>query len=215
VGLNKVDKLTAEQVAELRDLVERHFPEKTILTLSAREGTGFLELLEVLDQQVRETWEPMDVDYDVYAEGEAELGWLNCQANLVNSLGSRFSVDHLICELAQTLREGLLHASAEPAHVKILAQLDGAAAVANLVGSEVDVELSLPSQAEATEIDLVINARVAGAPEMLEPLVRQVLVSVGQRHGLTHQVHGMQCFRPGRPVPTHRWPPATPRQLAE
>jgi G3E family GTPase len=205
IGLNKVDKLSDEQVAELRDLVERRFPEKTILALSALEGTGFPELMEALDREGRESFRPMDVDYDVYAEGEAELGWLNCQAHVTKLDGSSFLVDPLVCELAREVRAALARESAEPAHVKILAQLDGAAAVANLVGSEVEVELSLPSGAEGSEADLVVNARVAGAPEVLEPLVLQVLADVAARHELTHNVHGMQCFRPGRPVPTHRW----------
>jgi hypothetical protein len=35
-----------------------------------------------MEQRERTSFEPMEVDYDVYAEGEAELGWLNCQAHL-------------------------------------------------------------------------------------------------------------------------------------
>lgn len=206
VVLNKIDKLRAEQQLELRELIERRFPEKTVVPLSAKEGTGLLELIEMMEQRERTSFEPMEVDYDVYAEGEAELGWLNCQAHLQAPAGRRIAVDLLVCELVQELKQGLDQVSAEPAHVKVLAHVDGAAAVANLVGSDVEVELSLPSQAEASEVELVLNARVAGAPEILEPLVLRVLGDLVARHGLCHEVQGMQCFRPGRPVPTHRLP---------
>jgi G3E family GTPase len=205
IGLNKVDKLTEEEVEQLRGLVQWRFPQKNVLPLSGRDGTGFVELLELLEQGQRDPFRPLDIDYDIYAAGEAELGWLNCQARLTPRTDTRFEVDSLVSELARDVRAALARESAEPAHVKILAHVDGATAVANLVGSEVEVELSLPSGATAREVDLVVNARVAGAPELLEALVLRVLAGVADRYGLQCDVHGMQCFRPGRPVPTHRW----------
>ena len=44
----------------------------------------------------------MEVDYDLYADGEAELGWLNCQVHVVHPAGS-FKLDELAhCNSAQS-----------------------------------------------------------------------------------------------------------------
>jgi len=42
------------------------------------------------------------------------------------------------------------------------------------------------------------------SPEDLETHVRDAAAAVATRYGATADVHGMQRFRPGRPVPTHR-----------
>ena len=76
--------------------------------------------------------------------------------------------------------------------------------MANLVDSASDVDLSLASEVNAASADLTINARVAFAPEDLEQVVTTSVAAVAMQFGLTHSITGMQRFRPGRPVPTHR-----------
>src|SRR5262245_57533207 len=77
VVLNRIDELTPEAVTELADLVSRQFPGTPVLRLSAKTGQGFEALTELLDQQGTFGRKILDIDYDTYAEGEAELGWLN------------------------------------------------------------------------------------------------------------------------------------------
>jgi hypothetical protein len=146
----------------------------------------------------------MDVDYDTYAEGEAELGWLNCQAQL-RSLGhTSFSLDELLVQLVSGVRDALARLGGETAHVKVLAQADHQSGIANLVGSGADVELSLPSGAMTRDAVLTVNARVAIAPQQLADVVSGVIEIVARRSGLHWSITGMQRFRPGRPIPTHR-----------
>ena len=51
-----------------------------VMRMSAKCGIGFEALCEFLDQQGSFGQRIMDVDYDICAEGEAELGWLNLTA---------------------------------------------------------------------------------------------------------------------------------------
>lgn len=201
VAINKIDKLSEEQRAELIDLVRQRFPRKTIVAVSGRDGHGFESLIELLDKPGTHHQVMMDVDYDVYAQGEAELGWLNCSAHLE---GDSFWLDDVLLELLGRLRDELRNRDIEPAHLKIMGQSDGDSAVVNLVGSEADAELSLASQIETIEADLIVNARVAADPDQLEKIVIDTLGSLAVDLGLMHQVNNMQRFRPGRPEPTHR-----------
>jgi hypothetical protein len=102
------------------------------------------------------------------------------------------------------LRVQLTKHDAEPAHLKVLGQIGEETGIANLVDSESRVELSLASHAHAPRLELIINARVATSPEELETIVRDVVEQVGNSFGAQTTIHGMQRFRPGRPVPTHR-----------
>ena len=53
---------------------------------------------------------------------------------------------------------------------------------------------------------MIVNARVAADPALIEELVRQTMdeVSSLDRYGQA-EVRTMQSFRPGRPQPTHRY----------
>lgn len=201
--INKVDKLSDDERAELVRLLQARWPGKQVLAVSAREGEGFPELLEVLNTASDKHTRMMEVDYDIYAEGEAELGWLNCQATLETQQGE-LSLDDILMTLIARLRDALRIDHAEPAHLKVLGQVGEDTGIVNLVGSEAGIELSLASHAKAAKLELIVNARVATSPETLEAIVRKVVEQVGQEYSATTAIQGMQRFRPGRPVPTHR-----------
>ena len=52
---------------------------------------------------------------------------------------------------------------------------------------------------------MIVNARVAADPAVIETQVRQALASVSREYGATAEVRSLQSFRPGRPTPTHRY----------
>lgn len=74
VVLNRIDELSAEELAELSALVEARFPGVPILKMSAKTGQGVEGLTALLDQEGHFGRKILDIDYDTYAEGEAELG---------------------------------------------------------------------------------------------------------------------------------------------
>ena len=59
----------------------------------------------------------MDVDYDVYAEGEALLGWLNATCRL--SAADPFDGNRFLKLLASRIQEELVASGIEIAHFKI------------------------------------------------------------------------------------------------
>ncbi len=201
VAVNKVDKLSDDQRAELINLVSQRFPDKRVLAMSARDGEGVAELIDQLSAASERHETFMEVDYEVYAEGEAELGWLNCQATFT---GETFSLDKVLVALVQQLRDGLADENSETAHLKVLGQANNESAIANLVGGGADVELSLESGVKTSECELIVNARVAIDPEVLEQIVTDSVSSIANRFDLGHSIAGVQRFRPSPPVPTHR-----------
>ncbi len=104
----------------------------------------------------------LTVDYDAYAAGEAELGWLNA-ALLVRS-AELFALDELLLELLGVIREQLRSSGAETAHLKVLGSWGGSSAVANLVANELSPELSQASGAQVTTAHLTINAEWRSNP---------------------------------------------------
>lgn len=202
VILNRIDELAPETVTELTDLLEANYPGVPCLRMSAITGVGFDELCSHLDQAGVFGKRLMDVDYDVYAEGEAELGWLNAQAVIQSA--QPFHLDALLVALLAHMNGTLSAHAAEVAHLKVIGMADGLYAVANLISSSTEPQLSIGSKAQTARAEIVINARVAIDPDTLTQTVRESLNDVCSQFGVVETINTLQSFRPGRPVPTHR-----------
>jgi G3E family GTPase len=203
IVLNRIDELDTATLTELTDLVHTAFPRTPLLRLSVKTGQGFEALTELLDQLGNFGRKVLDIDYDIYAEGEAELGWLN--SSICITADKPMSIDAFLLDLVQRLQHVLNQLGGEVAHLKAIALADASFGVANLVSSANRTELSLPSKCQAKEFDLIVNARVALDPDRIAEQVRQIVTMTCSDHMATPQFHTMQSFRPGRPQPTHRY----------
>jgi G3E family GTPase len=203
VAINRIDELTPAALAELGDLVARDYPGVPVLRLSAKTGQGFEALTELLDQQGNFGRKVLDIDYDIYAEGEAELGWLN--ASIKVTAERAFDLDALLLQIVSDLRAACGRLGAEVAHLKAIGLRDVSFGVANLVSSTAEPELSLPSRGRVPEAEVIVNARVAADPAVLEEQVRQAVEAACRQSGARAEFLSVQSFRPGRPQPTHRY----------
>ncbi len=201
--LNRIDEMPPEGIEELEELVASQYPGVPLARVSAKTGQGFAALTELLDQDGNFGGKILDIDYDVYAAGEAELGWLNSSVHVRGQ--APFSLDAFLLDVLRDLQARLLHLGAEVAHLKVIGLWEGFFGVANLVSSQTAPELSLPSHCQAAEADVIVNARVALDPVVLEEQVSQSVASTCRTRGAHAVVHQTQSFRPGRPQPTHRY----------
>jgi G3E family GTPase len=200
--VNRIDELAPDRIEELVSLVAEHHPGIPLLRVSAKTGDGFEALVELLDQDGDFGRRILDIDYDTYADGEAELGWLN--SSLRVTAEDEFELDDLLLDIITELKQSLAETDAETAHVKAIGLWEGFFGVANLVSSEDDPELSLPSNCQVKSIDVIVNARVACDPTILEQQVHAAVEKACAAQNARADFRNTQSFRPGRPVPTHR-----------
>ena len=203
IALNRIDELSPAALAELTGLIDKNFPGVPLLRVSARTGDGFEALTELLDQDGPFGRRILDIDYDTYAEGEAEMGWLNSSVRV--TAAAPLALDGLLLDVVARLHDGLAAAAVEVAHLKAIGLSDVSFGVANLVSSKTEPELSLPSSGKVNAFDLIVNARVAAAPELIEEQVRRCVTAACHAVGAQAEFRTMQSFRPGRPMPTHRY----------
>ena len=201
IAINKIDKLTEEQRLHLERQVKQRFPDKMIALVSGKDGTGFAQLTEAIEKTKPLQNPRMEMDYQRYAEGEAELGWLNASYQLTAKETGDFSIDRVVVELMQSIRDHLMETDTEPAHLKILCQSGDKFAISNLVGSDVNVELSIESKASASNATLFVNARAAAPPHQLEATINESVAALAE---VNLKQLSLQSFSPAAPVPTHR-----------
>src|SRR4029079_9728797 len=73
VMLNRVDELAPVAVQELKDVLERQYPGRPVLRMSAKTGEGFSALCDFLEQRGSFGRRVGELDYDRHAGVEAEL----------------------------------------------------------------------------------------------------------------------------------------------
>jgi len=107
--------------------------------------------------------------------------------------------------LLEGMRAALSARGAEAAHIKVLFEGDGGSSMANYVGGGSPVRLSQPGNAVEREGRLILNARVHMDPEPLRVLAGEAIARALAARGARQTIEASAHFRPGRPVPTHRY----------
>ncbi len=203
ICLNKVDLLSPTEREEIVSALRNEFRNARVLAISGLTGEGFSAWMEIVAAGGPSGRNIVEVDYDVYAEGEAELGWLNATYDL--SAGAPFDADAVARDVVARIAERLQSEGAETAHLKAMVETDAGTAVANFVGAGGDARLSQRSGAAASRGCLTVNARVHLDPARLRALAEEEVSASARGAGFAAAATDALHFRPGRPVPTHRY----------
>ena len=204
IVINKIDLLDDAGLRSLREALAAEFPHAEIVEVAARELLNLEDWFEKITRSEQQARKPMDVDYDVYAEGESLLGWLNCTAQL--SAAEAFDAGEVLSAISKRIQQRLQSHEAEIAHLKMTLSPDqeigGAIAAMSLVRNDFVPELSLELEDRVQSGQLIINLRAEAAPELLREIATESLRGLP---GVETKLEHLESFRPGRPTPTHRF----------
>jgi G3E family GTPase len=199
--ISKTDTISPEALSLLTEKAKLHFPDSEVLTVSSVSGEGLEEWLEKVQTSNEAGKRLVDVDYDVYAEGEAILGWLNTTIDLTT--GSSVDWDAFARNLMQSLSSKFDALGASVGHVKILVESGGKYTVANLTGKS-DTLTFRQSAGISNHAHLTLNARVEMTPATLENIVKKTLDKI-TGDSISQKIVAQRCLSPGRPNPTYRF----------
>ena len=202
IVVNKCDAHPPERIDRLVSTMEDTFPRARTFVCSSKDGTGTDAWFEAVMSAESDNSRALEIDYNIYAEGEALLGWLNCTVRLTSD--EPFDGNSTLLELAGSVRDGVSAAGKDIAHLKMtLDSRDGTGtlSVVSLVGAdrEPDLRESLLDRTKGGE--LVINLRAEADPAVLESVTRAAVASLS---GVRATMEHLEQLRPGRPTPTHR-----------
>jgi G3E family GTPase len=200
--LNKIDLLTETEIKRLVAALTEKYPEKEILTISAREEVGVDNWLDILlSGRPGANTVLRQIDYDRYARAEAVLGWLNGAIRI--SSDQLFAADKFVIDMFVELRESFKKEKGEIGHLKSVFTSGGKSLWVNLTNLSSDPMLSGESLAALSKGSLILNARVQLDPDILEKIVRHVLTAVAERFEVKAEIDDLQCFSPAYPNPPY------------
>lgn len=208
VIISKSDLLDEARLKALREAIAARYPGKEILAVSSRNGVNLDAWFARITSEEQAGGKAMEVDYAVYADGEALLGWLNCTAQLAAT--EAFDSDQFLKGLAGEIQRRLQTRQAEVAHLKMTLSPEdnplGEIAAVNLVRNDFVPELSIQLESPVQRGQLILNLRAEAAPDTLGDVVQEALVAAAQSFpALRVTLDHLEHFRPGKPSPTHRF----------
>ena len=207
IVINKSELLADERRSALQNALRAAYPHAEVLNVSARTGAGLDQWFSRVAGADSDDRQAPGLDYELYADGEALLGWLN--ATLRVTAASPFDGNALVLDLAREVGVRLASLDVDIAHFKTTLTPDegiGDLAVVNLVGSDRAPESSHRLQEEMRAGELIVNLRAEGDPQgMHDVLMRDVLPALCRRLAVAASVVHVEHFRPAKPSPTHRF----------
>lgn len=200
--VTKSDLVDAARMERLKAALAKEFPKAEVLAVSVRNGAGLDEWFAKMTGGEQVERATMKVDYDIYAEGEALLGWLNATVQV--SAATPFDADAVLKGLAGEMQRVL---TGEIAHLKMTLSPDtglGDVAAINLVRSDFVPELSLRLEEPVESAQVILNCRAEASPEAIRDALHAAVAALQAATRVSATVEHLEFFRPGKPQPTHR-----------
>lgn len=201
--VNKSDILTPDEKRAVTAVLEEQYPATLVLELSALTGEGADHWLALAMQGEEAGARLAEVDYDVYAEGEAILGWLNASVELSAKAGADWNA--FFRTLFESMAEGFRSGLQDVGHVKLLLSAGGESLAGNLVSTGKRPFLTGGVSSRHSRAELLVNARVETTPARLESLALALLREACGKYDLACKPRDLKCLSPGRPEPTWRY----------
>jgi G3E family GTPase len=203
IVLNKIDTLNLKKTKEIILALKKKFPQAKIMAMSSRTGKGFNAWVKKIETQGISGKNIAEVDYDIYAQGEKELAWLNSVVSL--SARKAFSTEEFLKKLVAAFKSSLYRCGGEIAHLKLALSTEKGNSFIHLTQSLKQPEFFKKDSGLSDSARLIVNARVHTDPKALSRIVKANLRQLCKREGIEFKFDSLQYFQPGRPVPVHRF----------
>lgn len=200
VVLSKSDAVPPRQLTGLMSAVRTLNPHAEVIPCSSVTGEGLDLVREVVLSRQRTDRPVVDIDYDRYAQAEAELGWYNGTFRM--ELPARTDTYDIALKIMGYVSSQ--YGDGDIAHVKLLLTSEKNAIKMNLVQRSVNVDGVRESRYGEGATTLVLNARVVSPPERLAQTMREAVRVALDAPQIALSGVEDAAFSPSRPTPTHR-----------
>src|SRR5260370_15173145 len=165
IVVNKSDMVDADRLHRLEDALAVEFARADIFSVSALHSRGLDPWFQAILGGDLASFTAPDLDYEMYAEGEAMLGWYNATVRLTQS--KPFNGNELLVRLASEIQSRFESTGAQVAHLKMTLTPEedaGDIGVINLVRGDTSPFIAYSLAAALDAGELIVHMRAEGDP---------------------------------------------------
>jgi len=197
IVVNKIDLITKDELLEIKNQMQDKYADKIVVYQNSLDEDSIRQWLNTIDDyQDSVTLKSLNIDYDIYAAGEASLAWLDEELEI-------FSPDNDALQCVQALMNTIFERINEQdisiGHLKFL------------INHETKISFAPNTQARATintelaaSAFLLINLRVQTVPEIIVQIITNAIDEVQAQCGCRIIAKSQSAFQPGYPRPAYR-----------
>lgn len=204
--INKIDLLDKAQLNLLKDLLKSQPAIPPFRFQDSRSADSVSEWLH----QIKGTGtftpgDSLDLDYERYGRGEAQMVWLD-EKLILSFEESERQPRTVVVDFFQHLLDLLVHNHVGIGHLKFILQCVGTPVKVSFTGiPETDWQSAIPFIPQG-EVHVLVNARVETSAESLRQNLLEALHTTQSEHTFTFREEDVAFFHPGKPKPTYRMP---------
>ncbi|HET9277434.1 MAG TPA: GTP-binding protein [Flavitalea sp.] len=200
--VNKVDLMTGAELKIVKEQIEADYSETTVLYQNSLDENSVRNWILQLNRfELKNERKSLEIDYDLYAKGEAILGWLDQKIKIKTK---DYSAHSVAVNFITAVYSGIKQTDNPVAHLKFLLD-DGVKQhkISFTTLDDISKEFLLVDN-EVNEILILMNARIQTEAIKLEKLVSDILQEIRKQTGSEITIEKKAAFQPGYPRPTHR-----------
>lgn len=203
IALTKLDTLESEAAKELLEQVAHQYPDCKVLGISALSGVGMAEWMDLVQTTPPGEHWLREIDYQKYAEAEAEMGWLNGLVTMkfpVPIDGKKISM-----QLVESIAQGIGKRQGKIGHLKLLVVGPTGSVKVGVTHVEEKPALDGTFAALSPSLEVTVNARATLSPGDLAAIINEALDYFKESECAEVDISAINTFRPGAPNPTYRY----------
>ena len=198
IVINKVDLINYEELEQIKLLMLEKYGNKILLYQNSLDEDNIQHWLHTLTKyQSAPMLQSLNVDYDIYAAGEAKLAWLDQELEIYSTNNNAL---HEAENLINNIYKKIIASQYPIGHLKFL--INGAIKISFTSYTQQDAAIKTDPASSAA---LLINIRVQTEPEIITQLITQSIKEEEIYSGCKVIVNSLSAFQPGYPRPAYRF----------
>jgi len=199
--LSKTDLLEDEQIAEAIAFIRSINRHAEIIPYSIEDD----KLIEVMSENILKdslddvVLKSAELDYEVYAAAEAELGWYNGSWEFITE--NVFSQSEYLFNLSELFNDKSL---GTVSHGKVFLMTKDSSVKLSFVEGKVRSETVQAGNDQCNTCRVVLNIRAKSHPDMIENIVEKNITELAQRYKGENKTYRYKSLIPSPPKPEYR-----------
>jgi Ni2+-binding GTPase involved in maturation of urease and hydrogenase len=200
--VNKIDLLNVAELDKLKILAKKAYPGKQLLFQNSLDTESLNKWIELLNtDQKNQVHKSIEIDYEMYGKGEANLAWLDEEIEIISSDNSSVEIAY---GFIKSLSDDIAKKKMPVGHLKFFLSFNNKSEkLSNTTISDNSVPVPVVFE-KAGAVDLLVNARIQTSPEELKNILFDNLNKIKTIKGITVNEKFLSYFKPGFPNPVHR-----------
>jgi G3E family GTPase len=202
--LNKMDLLNNDQTRRLQVLVHEKYADKIVVNQNSLKTEGIGEWLRVLNSDLYLPKSKLDLDYQIYGNGEHQLAWYDGILRIQYQNNNK-GFDDWLQESIKLFMGILKGQEIAIGHLKFLVNDHHHHKKLSITNLSDTLEFEKLKIKWKSPIELTINARLECDADQLKIWLQDVFFKRNTNNGINIEVVSEQSFHPEFPKPTYRY----------